>query len=138
MIKNNLKGKKGITIIVLVITISILLILSGVIVHNIDSSHKTVSLNNMKADIGLFEDQLFIYYNKYEEIPVTSRTILINEVEYSEIDLSKLKNITINYGKEYGKEDTLTNTSDVYVVNQSLKVYYLKGIKMPDKTYHEN
>lgn len=58
-------------------------------------------------------------------------------MEYYEIDLSKLENITLNYGSEYNQASNLTKDSDVYVVNDNLKVYYLKGIEKGGTIYHE-
>ena len=40
-----------------------------------------------------------------------------------QIDLSKLYNITLNYGEDYGKE--LEISSDVYLINSNLNIYYL-------------
>lgn len=134
----NIKSKNGITIVSLVITIIILLIISTTIVYNVNSSNKVSGYNNMVADIKLLEDKILIYFNKYGEIPKTSRTINIDNIEYYEIDLSKLENITLSYGKDYNSSDELTENSDVYVVNDSLNVYYLIGVNLSGTRYHEN
>ncbi len=139
MIKKYLNSKKGITIVSLVITIIILLILSGTVIYNMNSSNEVPMYNNMVADIELLEDKIKIYFNKYGEIPKTDRYITIDTVNYYEIDLSKLENITLRYGKEYGETNSLVNnSSDVYVVNDSLEVYYLKGISLSEEKRHEN
>ncbi|MBQ2916849.1 MAG: hypothetical protein IJE59_01525 [Clostridia bacterium] len=138
MIKDKLNSQKGVTLTALIVSIIILLILSSVIIKNITSSNKVVAYNNMIADIKLLEDKVLIYFNKYAEIPRTSRTINIIGKEYYEIDLSKLDNITLNYGVEYGSKEELTETSDVYLVNQSLDVYYLKGVDLAGVVRHEN
>ena len=145
MIKNKLNSKKGISIISLIIIIVVLLILSGVIVENLDNSSKVSGYNNMIADITLLEDKLLVYYNKYREIPKYGeeneriRSITINEKKYYEIDLAKLDNITLNYGKDYGKsEELVINRSDVYVVNDSLEVYYIQGTILEGIRYYEN
>lgn len=133
MIKRS--SEKGITLISLVVTIIILLILTGVVITNFNSSDEDGKYNNMKADIKLLKDKVLIYYNRYGEVPKTSRTIKVNNTDYYEIDLSELGNITLNYGKDYEKD--LTTSSDVYLIDLNLHVYYLKGIERSGKMYHE-
>lgn len=138
MINMKYNSQRGITMVSLIITIIILLILSSTIIYNMNSSNKVVGYNNMIADIKLLEDKLLVYFNKYGEIPKTSRAININNKDYYEIDLSKLDNITLNYGKEYNESTELTENSDVYLVNDSLDVYYLQGINLSGVRRHEN
>ena len=133
----NLKSKKGVTIVSLVIAIVILLILSGVTINGINRSNGSEKYNNMIADVNLLKDKCLIYFNKYGDIPKTERQIAINNVTYYEIDLSKLDGITLNYGDDYNKNGNLTNSSDVYIINLNLDVYYLKGIEKSGTTYHK-
>ena len=101
---NSLKRNRGITLVALVITIILLLILTGTIIYNVDLSNSKLYYDKMVADINLLNDKILVYYNKYNEIPKTDRSIKINEVTYWEIDLSKLDNITLNYGKGYRRK----------------------------------
>lgn len=101
---NSLKRNRGITLVALVITIILLLILTGTIIYNVDLSNSRLYYDKMVADINLLNDKILVYYNKYNEIPKTDRSIKINEVTYWEIDLSKLDNITLNYGKGYRRK----------------------------------
>ena len=133
-----IKSQKGITIVSLIIMVIMLLILSATIGYNLNYSNKAVGYNNMVADIKLLEDKVLIYFNKYGEIPKTSRSINIDNIEYYEIELSKLDNITLMYGKDYNKSGELANTLDVYLVNSSLEVYYLRGIELSGKIHHQN
>lgn len=134
----NIKSQKGITMVSLVIAIVVLLILSGTAIYNLNLSNGTGRYNNMVADIKLLSDKTLVYYNKYGEIPKTDKnSININNEEYYELDISKLEGITLNYGKEYGQEGTLTTSSDVYVINSNLNIYYLKGIEKSGEIYHE-
>jgi len=132
----NIESKKGITLVSLVVTVILLLILSGVSISNLNLSNEIGKYNNMVSDIKLLEDKALIHYNKYKEIPKTSRTINVNGTEYYEIDLSKLENLTLNYGDEYGETSELTNSSDIYLINSSLSVYYLKGTRKNGEIYH--
>lgn len=130
-------SNKGITIITLVITVVILLILSGTAIYSLNLSNEVGRYNNMIADIRLLNDKTLVYFNKYGEIPRTNRKTQINNEEYFEIDLEKLEGLTLNYGNDYGKDGKLTASSDVYLINSSLNIYYLKGIEKSGRIYHE-
>ncbi len=127
------KSDKGITIVSLVVTVIILLILSGTAIYNINLSSGVGKYNNMIADIKLLKDKVLVYYNKYGEIPSTDKSININGIEYYEIDLKELDDITLNYGNDYGKDG-----EDVYLVNSDLNIYYLAGIEKSGEIYHED
>ena len=103
MIREKISSNRGITVISLVVTVILLLILTGAGIYSINMSNNRAYYNKMLADINLLNDKVLVYYNKYNEIPKTSRTIVINGTTYWEIDLSKLDNITLNYGKQYRK-----------------------------------
>ena len=133
----NLKNNKGITLVTLVITVIVLTIITGVTINGVTTSNEASRYNKMNADIKLLKDKILVYYNKYNEIPITNREITINDIQYKEIDLSKLDSITLNYGKDYGKEDGLIDDeSDVYVINDDMNIYYLKGVKMDGQKEH--
>lgn len=132
----NIKENKGITLVILVVTIVILLILSGTAIYNYSLSNEVSIYNKMIADIKLLEDKTVIYYNKYGDIPKTDRSIQISGTDYYEIDLSKLDNITLNYGKDFKGTGKLNNSSDIYLVNSNLDIYYLKGIEKNGEIYH--
>lgn len=131
MIKDKIKSNNGITIVALVTTVIIMLILLGVTISGINISNNSVSYNNMVADINLLEEKLLSYYNKYKEIPKTNVTENIDGITYYEIDLSKLDNLTLNYGIKYSG-----NAKDIYLVNDNLEVYYLKGVEKSQTVYH--
>lgn len=130
-----IKQNKGITLVSLVVTIVILLILTGTIIYDYTLSNNTL-YNKMVSDIELINDKILIYYNKYSEIPKTDRKISIKGIDYYEIDLSKLGRLTLNYGNEFGEQVTLSNSSNVYVTDMNLNVYYLKGVEKSGQIYH--
>ena len=132
----NIKEEKGITLVSLVVTIVILIILSGTAMYNYSVSNEASYYNKMISDIKLLNDKILIYYNKYGEAPKTDRTINIDGVVYYEIDLAKLDNITLNYGNDYKKTEVLTTSSDVYLVNDNLNIYYLEGVEKSGEIYH--
>ena len=122
-----IKSKKGITVVSLVFTIVIISILTTVAVYSQKSSNNIAPYNKMLADISLLEDEILIYYNKNGELPIKENT----EGEHgSEIDLSKLKGITLNFGTD--PEDA----NDRYYVNNNLEIYYLDGIEKAGVVYH--
>jgi len=134
MIIEKTSQNKGVTLVGLVITIIILLILSGVAVTTIKDSNNIAPYNNMIADITLLEDKILVYYNKYRTIPFqegSEQTINDNDTVYYKIDISKLENITLNYGNQ--KDGDIT---DIYLVSESLEVYYLKGVKQEGIMHH--
>lgn len=131
MTKEKIKSNKGITMVALVTTVIIMLILLGVSINGINTSNNAVPYNNMVADITLLEEKLLLYYNKYKEIPKAEIVKQIDETQYYEIDLSKLENITLNYGTKYDGDE-----EDIYLVNDNLKVYYLKGVQKSGTMYH--
>ena len=133
----NIKLNSGITIVSLIITIIVMLILTGVTISGVKNFGSAGRYNNMIADITILKDKAFVYYNKYGEIPKTTRSIVINEKEYYEIDLSVLDGLTLNYGNDYGDDEDLTSDSDVYLIDLELDIYYLKGVKKQGEIYHK-
>ena len=129
MIKENINSNKGITLVSLVVSIIILLILSTISIQVIRSSNNISPYNNMVADINLLEDKISVYYNKYGEIPKTSEEIEIEGIKYYKIDLSKLENVTLNFGRDEESED-------YYLVNNNLEVYYKRGIERDGEVFH--
>ena len=133
--KNYMRNNKGITITTLVVTVIIMLILSSTIIMKISDSKDVSKLNNLYADIKILEDKVLEYYNDYGTLPIKGAPIdpllsMENGNKYYEIDLSKLENITLNYG--HGNDE-----KDIHVVNgDTLDVYYYKGVAYEGKKYY--
>ncbi len=127
--------EKKISIFIIVIIITILIIISI-------SAKKTLNLNklnNVYKDIETLEDKIAIYYLDYGTIPVKDKKIEFSENSinpndseiYYEIDLDKIENLKIFYGKK------VENENDVYIINeQSHTIYYYQGIEYNGKTYY--
>ena len=139
--KKKLKSQSGVTMITMILTIIVLALLLGATVTNMDIGTDIRNYNYMCADIELLEAKIMTYYNKNEDIPVTGGEIVNAEktlgVEakgdnYFQVDISKLYNITLNYGG-----GTLEN-QDIYIINERThEVYYLKGTYFEDTLYHK-
>ena len=139
-----MKNQKAITLISLIITIIVLIIVSGTTIGISVNRFKANSLKKMQNDIVLLNDKIENYYIRFGGLPVLEKynTNLsfdkdVNDnANYYIIDLSSLENITLNYGKE-GFENP-NSSDDVYVINEkSHTIYYVKGIEFTDgETYH--
>ena len=120
--------EKKISIFIIVIIITILIIISI-------SAKKTLNLNklnNVYKDIEILDDRISMYYLDNGFIPVKSEKIDFKENSinpndndnYYEIDLDKLENLNIYYGRrKLGK-------NDIYIINeQSHAIYYYEGVE---------
>ena len=140
--KKYIKNERGITLIILIVTVIIIAILTGVIVKKMDTGKDIRNYNYMCADIELLKNKVLAYYNENGGVPtketafnakstIGSQASSRDNDNYYVIDLAKLYNVTLNYGG-----GTIGN-GDVYIVNeQSLEVYYLKGVDYEGITYY--
>ena len=140
-----MKNNKGITLISLIVTIVMVLIIASISISSINSAPDTQGFSKMKNDITSLKDKTLIYYNKYGEAPIIENKKIeqgrLNNIKlegtdtgdnYYEIDLSKLENITLNFGdKKNGNEN------DVYIINsKTLEIFYLEGTKLNEKMHY--
>lgn len=143
----NIKNEKGITLTSLVLTIVLMLIIGGMMGYYSTSGLKMQKINNMYSDIEQIQTEVDSYYLKNNELPKLSVNVIFNNSinpndssEYYVIDLSKLGNLRLNYGKEFENiraDSQLEDYTDVYIINkQSQTIYYLKGIEFEDKIYY--
>ncbi len=140
------KNNKGITMVVLIITIVVILIITATMIISISNYTNASALMNMQADVQMLKDKAIVYYNSYGEVPGCDETYSdsideitiykINEdtnigsgfIEskdsedgnvYYQIDVTKLKDVTLNFGSQ----------EDVFIINErTLNVYYTNGI----------
>ena len=142
-----IKNEKGVTLTTLVLTVVLILIISGMMGYYSTSGLNIKKINNMYSDIEQIQTEVDSYYIKNNDLPTLSFSISFgnsanpnDSSEYSVIDLSKLGNLRLNYGKEFENvksNNQLGDYTDVYIINkQSQTIYYLKGIEFEDKTYY--
>ncbi len=156
-----MKNNKGITMISLVITIIVLLIVTSIIIGNGLGQMGTKRVNYLYADIDSISTKIAEYYLKNETLPVyenlyvnskeeledlfksngatTDITNVNDGNEYYVIDLSKLNNLTLNYGDDY-KEWTDTSTAEdfqnIYIINSvTHQIYFPHGVRLDDEYY---
>ena len=144
-----LKNQKGITLLVLSITIVVMMILTFTLTTNVGSYAERKRKTNFEADIGKIKEKIEIYYSRNKEIPIANKytnTSMItpnaNDNEnYYVLDLSKIEISDLNYGQDYykieNKAEEISNLEDIYIINeQSTVVYYPKGISFDGKMYY--
>lgn len=136
MIKNN----KGITMVTLIITIVIILIISGVTIYQSVEDIKVRKIDSLYTDLELLEDKVNTYYLTYGTIPIkeefkgsenfkTVRNVNDNNVYYV-IDISLLDGVSLNMKLDFTGDD-------VYIMNEkSHTVYYPKGLTIKNETYY--
>ena len=115
-------------LIILVISFLILFIIASQTI----SITKLNKLNNVYKDIEILDDRISMYYLDNGFIPVKSEKIDFKENSinpndndnYYEIDLDKLENLNIYYGRrKLGK-------NDIYIINeQSHAIYYYEVLE---------
>ena len=154
--KINLKSNKGITMIVLSIAIIILAIVTSMLTYYSSDAIEIKKLNNMYNDIEVLTQKVSMYFYENDKIPALvqyldaediigkQKSNLDNKIYYV-IDLSKLQNLELNFGKEFKKVKTEYSNSDfdikeytdIYIINeQSHNIYYVKGIGVEGKKYN--
>ena len=143
-----LKNNKGIALITLVVAVLMMLVISSIIIFNTTSHLKINNLNNMYNDIRVLNEQVFLYYSKYNELPIIADEYeneldfkILGRYELNKfhiIDIDKMdRNIkdNLNYGADYyNKNYTGTN---IYIINtETHQIFYAQGIKIDDIAYY--
>lgn len=158
-----MRNNKGITMISLAITIIVLLIVTSITIYNGLGQLGIKRVNCLHADIESISTKVAEYYLKNEVLPVFSNKYVENKQELEEIfeqngakesddiinindgndyyviDLSKLDNLTLNYGENYKQWPTTSDANiiqNVYIINYvTHQIYFPKGVKGVDEKY---
>lgn len=144
-LENKVKSEKGITLITLIVAVLILALITAALATNSFDSLQLGKLTKLENDIEALNNRIAAYYVEHEELPTLgnpyTKIDLKSEMadlsandgdEYYTIDLSKLENLTLNYGKDY-----LNFSENSYIINtESHIIYYLKGINYKGIVYH--
>lgn len=148
-----IKRERGITLVSLIITISLMLIISSIVVTMSLERFEINSLRKLKNDLEVLEDKISNYYLKYGVLPVlrnsNDNTPIIYDYtmldfdkdsadsgNYYIIDLEAIDGgLLLNYGRDGFENPNLSQ--DVFVVNEtSHTVYYVRGIELNDQWHH--
>jgi len=163
MINKNINKENGITLAILVITITLILILTGTVIYNAQGSLRIRILTNLTNDIETLDEKVSDYYNEYGDIPAKIKYTNIDNLknagifstnddleEFYVLDLEAMQGVSLNYGKDYEKikntsgESTDANQyTDVYIINKnSHNIFLVRGITITrdnvETTYYTN
>lgn len=153
-----MKNNKGITMISLTIMIIVLFMLTGIVALNATKQLEIKNLNKLYADIETISSKVSEYYLKNGELPIYndkyindkedfkaligSENVNVNDGDdYYVINLSKLDNLTLNYGYEYknwtsSSKPEDNDVQDIYVINPiTHQIYYPYGVEIDDDVY---
>ena len=157
-----MKKNEGITMISLVITIIVLLIVTSITIYNGVEQLGIKRVNSLYADIDSISTKVADYYLKNESLPIyennkyvdskeelealfrrngaTENITNVNDGEdYYVLKLSKLDNLTLNYGEDYRDwEDTSTadDIQNLYIINSvTHQIYFPHGVRSGDDYY---
>ena len=115
--------KKIIFLPILIIVIAIF----SILIVSINNGVNLSKLNSMNHDINVLEDSITLYYLNNGNIPIKDKINFEHSINpndnnsYYKIDLSKLENIYLNYGK-------MKNEQDFYIINEeSHTIYYFRS-----------
>ena len=138
--KNIKKNHKGITLMILVVTIVMMSILIGSISYNSQSSFKMRAYYNMCSDIELLDEKIAIYYIQNKSLPITEEQKNVDEIvsNYSENDVNyNPNNNGTLYKIDVNKLENLSlNNKDYYIDEESHTIYSPNGVKLDDATYY--
>ncbi len=159
--KSKVKQEKGVTLIVLVITVIALTILTFTITVNTKNSAEIKRLSQLKSDIANLNQKVSDFYNKYGEIPASIeytntsglQEILNNKEKSADskfyvVDLQAMKSISLNYGQDYESvkgtnAENANNYKDLYIINNlTHNIFYVDGVSVTEngqsKVYYTN
>lgn len=136
-----IRNERGVTLVTLTLTILLLVIITSTLATNAYSNLQISKITKLENDIKALNDRVAAYYVEYDELPVYgngyTKAKIIEMVKnvserdgekYYLIDLTKLDNLTLNYGQ---------NSPDAYVINEeSHVIYYLDGVAYNGEIYY--
>lgn len=142
-----MKEKKGISLIVLVITIIVILILTGLVVVNGKDAYVEAQKTTLKTEIAQIETLTKNYYTRrsgnldFVTIELTVPSAYIEQFEGESIVSSKVTMYVIDLNKIDAEEVTYGNLedgeNDRYLYSTTTgKVYYEKGLDIDGKIYY--
>ena len=146
-----MKNNKGIALASLVITIIVMLTITGTIVYTSIDTLKLRKIDDLNNDIKLLSQKITSYHIENNNLPILGESIPIEQLEkipsknpnddenkYYVINLDALGGISLKYGRQYKEYATDNTKDDVYIINEvSQTIYYLKGITIDGITKYQ-
>lgn len=154
----NVKNEKGVTLMILSITIIILLIITGITFSGSIDKLEMKNVSILYNDIEAINTKVSDYYLNNNSLPVYETPYINNSEEFKQllvsnggsedmvnpndgdnyyvINLSKLENLTLNYGRDYLNWNGSSSYQDLYIINDvTHQIYYPMGIKYNGNVY---
>ena len=157
-----LKNNRGVTLVILTITVTVLLIVTSITIYNATNHLAIRNLNHLYADLDSIGTKVSDYYLTNHSLPVYYDNAYFDTKEqlktlfkanggtgeeinpnddgpYYVLNLSRLENLTLNFGRTY--ENWTDNSSyqdnqDLYIINGvTHQIYYPQGITYRDTVY---
>lgn len=159
---NHFKEPTGISLLVLVITITVMIILAGAVISSTGNSVSNANKANFENELQLVTEKTQEYYIQNSSFPVIPGTeaislsqvlelsnlnndqknILLSEMEeakdnFDNIDIKKFYQIDLSKidVKKTLIGSKINGDNDVFVISDSMRVYYLKGIVIENDIY---
>lgn len=137
-----MKNQKGITLMILVVTILIMSLIFGAIAYNSVTGHQLNAYYMMCSDIELLDEKIALYYLENKELPIQGEVVSITDLisDYSSENVNYNPNNSTS-GLLY-KIDTsqLSNLSlrktEYYIDAQSHTIYSLNGRRVGNDIYY--
>lgn len=154
--RKNIKSEKGITMIILVITIMVLMVLSIQVYMNLKPVTEIKIYENFRVDIANIEMFVEDFYKNSNKLPAVEKyeqdlSMLTEKVKnpndgdvYYVLDLDEMilesgEKLDISLGKQ-GFEDYKSGNKtnkDIYVINaETHTIYYLEGVKLDGEKFY--
>lgn len=159
-----LKNNKGVTLLILTVTVIILIIITSITVQAGTHYLNLKDVNELYSDIEAINVAISDYYLENDDLPIFANNPYLNDETklreyfvsnsggsgawinpddsgpYYVIDLSKLENLTLVNGREYrswSNSSTCENYQDLYIINKvTHQVYYPHGVAMRGEIYY--
>ena len=131
-----IKEKKGISLISLTVTITILLLIAGTITFNSNRHNELQILDDFYRDLEIVKNKVYVYYWENDDLPIGKKyegslsipqsVINPNDGEdYYLIDFSLLENLNLK-----------TSNLKLIINDESYTIYDVNGIEVQGVTYY--
>ncbi len=136
-----MKNQKGVTLMILVVTIITMGLIAGTISYNSVSTYRLNAYHMMCSDIELLDEKIALYYLEHKALPIIQNdSIRINNLitDYNSENVNFNPNNSGNlYKIDLTKLDNLSlQKLDYYIDEQSHTIYSGNGKKIEDQEYY--
>ena len=132
-----MKNQKGITLMILVVTVIVMALTAGTITYNSVAAIKMRAYYDMCADIELLDEKIALNYLENNGKLPTDETTPNSSAEMTSGENSNPNNNGNFYKIDLTKLDNLSlNNSEYYINEQSHTIYCSTGVTLDGYTYY--